>query len=63
MQDISARRESLSTFKAKTDMNTPSSGDNAVSQLLGKLDEVSQGLVAHKRLPLQVAEEAVFLES
>jgi len=42
MQDISARRESLSTFKAKTDMNTPSSGDNAVSQLLGKLDEAGQ---------------------
>jgi hypothetical protein len=45
MQDITTRRESISTFKAKPDLAMPSNSDTAVSQLLGKLDEVSQGLV------------------
>ncbi|CAO3660876.1 unnamed protein product [Umbelopsis vinacea] len=40
--DITTRRESISTFKAKPDLAMPSNSDTAVSQLLGKLDEAAQ---------------------
>jgi hypothetical protein len=43
MQDISARREAVLPSKSKSDSRMPNSGDGAVSQLLGKLDEVSSG--------------------
>ncbi|KAG2180057.1 hypothetical protein INT43_003844 [Umbelopsis isabellina] len=42
MQDISDRRESFSTFRSKQETTSPTSGDTAVSQLLGKLEEAGQ---------------------
>ncbi|KAH8556918.1 hypothetical protein BGW37DRAFT_474776 [Umbelopsis sp. PMI_123] len=42
MQDISARREAVLPSKSKSDSRMPNSGDGAVSQLLGKLDEAGQ---------------------
>jgi len=46
MQDISTAREAVLPSKSKSDSSMPNSGDSAVSQLLGKLDEVSSGQVA-----------------
>lgn len=42
MQDINDRRECVSTFRSKQEITSPTSGDTAVSQLLGKLEEVRQ---------------------
>ncbi|KAJ2959115.1 hypothetical protein NQZ79_g5400 [Umbelopsis isabellina] len=42
MQELSDRRESISTFRSKQDTVSPNSGDTAVSQLLGKLEEAGQ---------------------
>ncbi|KAI9286334.1 hypothetical protein BC943DRAFT_321759 [Umbelopsis sp. AD052] len=42
MQDINTGREAVLPSKSKSANNMPNSGDSAVSQLLGKLDEAGQ---------------------